>query len=70
MIFILKLIPKRNKVLLKSNDFLINRLHEHPLNLDFIEIRDNRLIIGGFMRSRCKSSSITLQARLKKFQMR
>lgn len=57
---------KRNKVLLKSNDFLINRLHEHPLNLDFIEIRDNRLIIGGFMRSRCKSSSITLQARLKK----
>ena len=57
---------KRNKVTLKSNNLLINRLHEHPLNLDFIEIRDNRLIIGGFMRSRCKSSSITLQARLKK----
>ena len=57
---------KRNQVILKSNDYLINRLHKHVLNLDYIEIRNNKLVIGGFMRSKCKSSSLNLQAILKK----
>ena len=58
--------PERTQVILRSNDFLINRLHKHKITLDYIEIRNNRLLIGGFMRSKCKSSSITLKARLKK----
>ena len=58
--------PERNQVILKTKDYLINRLHKHVINLDYVEIRDNRLLIGGFIRSKCKSSSINLKARLKK----
>lgn len=56
--------PERNQIILKVNDYLINRLHNHILCLDYIEIRDNQLVIGGFMRSKCKSSSLNFKAEL------
>lgn len=54
---------RRNKVLLKSNDFVINRLHNHIIYLDFVEIRGTELLISGYLISKCIPSSINLQAR-------
>ncbi len=54
-----------NKVFLKSNDYVINRLHNHNIYFDIVEIRDNKLCLAGCIISRSKSSSMHVQAVIK-----
>ena len=56
---------KRNKLFLKSNDFVINRLHTHNIYFDIVEIRDGFLCLSGYLTSKSKRSSINILAIVK-----
>lgn len=57
--------PEGNRVFLKSNDYVINRLHNHNVYLDIVQIRNNELCLSGCVISKCMNSSINLEAIVK-----
>ena len=57
---------RRNKVFLKSNEYVINRLHNHNIYFDIVEIRNNVLTLDGTIISKCIPNSFNLKAIVKK----
>lgn len=53
------------KVFLKSNDYFINRLHNHSLHIDNIDYSKNTVNICGLFSSNCKHEAITIIAIVK-----
>ena len=54
--------PKKNKLFLKSNDYIINKVHNHKIRIDMVNFEKNYLDISGSFVSNCKSDVITIQA--------
>lgn len=54
--------PKKNKLFLKSNDYVINRVHNHIMRIDFVNFEKNYLYVSGSFASNCKSDVLTIQA--------
>lgn len=57
--------PKKNKVFLKSNEYIINKLHNHKIRLDIFEYDPNRLTISGLYVSNCYTENLEIKALLK-----
>ncbi|WP_458453955.1 CDP-glycerol:glycerophosphate glycerophosphotransferase [Methanobrevibacter sp.] len=60
--FYVEINPRRNKVFLKSKEFVINRLHNHKIYFDFVEIKDNQLHLAGCLISKSINDSISFNA--------
>lgn len=56
---------RKNKVFLKSGDYVINKLHNHRLYFDSIQLEDNLLNFSGSYSSSCDSKFINIIAELK-----
>ncbi|WP_296853820.1 glycosyltransferase [uncultured Methanobrevibacter sp.] len=57
--------PKKRKIFLKSNDYIINKLHNHKIRLDIIEYIDNHLNISGLFVGNCYNESISIKVAIK-----
>lgn len=55
-----------NKLLFKSNDYAMNKIHNHKLNFDVIEIRKNTLNLSGSITSLCYNKNLMVKAILTK----
>ena len=53
--------PKKNKVFLKSKDYIISKLHNRKIILDIIEIKNGFLNISGAYSSNCYSEYISIE---------
>ena len=56
---------RRNRVFIKSDDYLINRLHGRNIFFDIIDIKNNFIYISGCYVSNCYPSSMHFQANAK-----
>ena len=57
--------PKKHKIFLKSNDYIINKVHNHKIRLDIVEYMENHLNISGLFVGNCYNESISVKAILK-----
>lgn len=57
--------PKKGKVFLKSNEYIINKLHNHKIRLDIFEYDPNKLTISGLYVSNCYNENLSVKAILK-----
>ena len=57
--------PKRNKVFLKSNEYIINKLHNHKIRIDIIEYDPGKLTVSGLYVSNCYTENLEIFAILK-----
>ena len=53
--------PKKNKVFLKSKDYIVSKLHNRKIILDIIEIKNGFLNISGAYSSNCYSDYISIE---------
>ena len=53
--------PQRNKVFLKSKDYIINKLHNRKIILDIVELKNGFLNISGAYTSNCYSEYISIK---------
>lgn len=54
--------PKRNKVFLKSNDLILNKIHNHKIHLDIVDLKKGFLNISGSFVSLCDLDFIRIEA--------
>lgn len=54
--------PKRNKLFLKSNEYIINKLHNHKIRFDIVELKNNKLLLSGLFVSNCYPDLLQIKA--------
>lgn len=57
--------PEKHKVFLKSNEFIINKLHNHKIHFNYLTIDNNQLILKGSHVSSCKKGALSFDVMLK-----
>ena len=55
-----KVLPKDNDIVLCTNNVILDELSIHRFYLDIIEIKNNNLLISGFLKSYFKSSDVDI----------
>ena len=55
-----EILPKDNDIVLCTNDVVLDELSIHRFYLDIIEIKNNNLLISGFLKSHFKSSDVDI----------
>ena len=52
--------PRREKIFLKTGDYIVGKLHNHKIRFDSIDYVDDSFIIEGYIASNCISEVLTL----------
>lgn len=54
--------PKKRKVFLRTDEFIINKLHNHKINIKQLDVKDNNILICGSHVSSCRTDALTIHA--------
>lgn len=57
--------PKKHKLFLRTDEFIINKLHNHKIHFDIVELTNDSLNFSGVFTSSCKSDAIKIKAVIK-----
>lgn len=62
--FYIEVKPNKHKMFIKSKEFIINKLHNHKIHLDIVEISDNHLNFTGSFVSSCDTNKLCIKAKV------
>ncbi len=57
--------PKKHKLFLRTDEYIINKLHNHKIHFDIVELTNESLNFSGVFTSSCKSDAIKIKAVVK-----